>query len=491
MSDRIAFNPPPGTKLGETDYSIPGQICASDNFRYVDGRGQPIGGWSRTATSIGVTAYVVAMLEWVAKDGVRRLALGGTDKLSIIYGATLSSQTTVTPGGFASTTNNRWTFDLWGDHLIACLSGGGVFEWQLGVGVAAAAVTNAPTQNVCALVTGTRQLLVGGTKEEISGTYNPRCIRGSTYEDNTVWTTLPSNQAFEFVLDGAGGEIKAMKNLPGGLVGVWTTDEVFVGHDGGSLGWIFDRVASGCGAGGVDGVCVADGTAYWVTPDTRLMMWVPGSEPIEMPGVPKYYLNGTSTLASLALAYVWHNAKYNEIWFHLSTNATFPTGFLAVSVPSLQTGNPIWFPGTLSRSCMYQGINGCYGYSVPTLKLMTHETGKAGYNGAPGDQDLLSWSVESLVYLSRKGKKRVQIQCYRPDFEAQAGNITFTLSGLKYPQGDETVLQTRTITAGQDKDDFRAGGNLFRLKWSGNDTSGNTFARFGEQNFDIIEEGDR
>jgi hypothetical protein len=203
----------------------------------------------------------------------------------------LSTQYTITPAGFVSTSNNRWTVDLWGDHLIACLSGGKVYEWDLSLIAVLVAVTNAPTVNTLALVTDTRQLMVLGTKETVSGTFNPRCIRWSKTNDNTVWDPTVSLLAGEYVLDGAGGSIRCAKKI-GANIAVWTDDELFLGRYTGDTAnlWVFERQAIGCGTFGESSATVADGVAYWISSDLRLMMWVPGLCPARDPR-PAYQLH--------------------------------------------------------------------------------------------------------------------------------------------------------------------------------------------------------
>lgn len=478
---RAVFSPPPGTNLGDTDFSIPGLWSASSNIRYVSGKMQPIGGWAVTNASPGPTTNVVAMLEWYAKDGTHRMALGATDTLNVLSGTTLSSTTAITPVGFVAATSNRWTMDLWGDHLIACQVGGKVYEWDL-VALTAAAVTNAPTVNTVALVTSTRQLMVFGTKETVSGTFNPRCIRWSKTNDNTVWDPTVSLIAGEYVLDGSGGAIRAAKKI-GDYVAVWTDDELFLGHYTGDTSnlWVFERQAVGCGVAGESGVTVADGVAYWISTELRLMAWIPGNQPFAIPNLPSYYINSTLQTAAQTAAIVWHNRRYNEIWFHPVTGS-FPQTYLAVHVPSIQAGNPIWMPGSLNRSCMYQGISGVYGWVTGILKLVTHETGNLGIVN-----DTLSWSASSLVYFSQ-GQRRIMVKRLLPDVEAQVGNITFTLSHLEYPQGAETTLTTKTLAVGDDRTDFRSSGKLMRLAFSG---TGATFGRLGKMTFEYEELGDR
>jgi hypothetical protein len=487
------FNPPPGIALGETDYSIPGQWAAGSNVRFVGRKAQPIGGWAVLNATPGITDYTVAMLEWVAKDGTRRLACANTGNLISLYGSALASTTALTPVGFVAGQANRWSLDLWGDHLIACWSGHKIYEWALGLGVPAAVVTNAPTTVTIALVNEERQLMAFGCNEELSGTFNPRCIRGSHTEDNTVWASLPSNLAFEYVLDGAGGAIRAAAKLPGKRIAVWTDDELFIGafQPDPTNPHPFERVATGCGCFGNETVTVADGTVFWMTPDLRLMMWVPGTVPVPIPGVPEYYLTGGLsgfTASGTTLGFVWHNRQFDEVSFHASgSSASIPSSYLAVNIPSIAAGKPEWYAGNLNRSVMYQGINGCYGFDWFNLKLLQHETGK---HGVPNS--LLTWSISALVYMG-EGEERIYLNRLIPDFESQTGNVTVTISTLDYPQGTETVKPPLIVAPGNTKKDFRASGHLFRIAIAGTDGVGatNTFARLGKLRFEHEPGGDR
>jgi hypothetical protein len=497
---RAVFAPPPGTILGETDYSIPGQWSASDNVRYDKGKAQPIGGWQLTSTLTSTSDGVVQMLEWYSKDGTRRLALAGMTSVKVLYGSTLGSIVDITPAGFVGTNNNRWTLDLWGDHLIACLTGGKVYEWDLVLANDLTAITNAPTVNTVALVTDQRQVMLLGTQQIVGAAFNPRAIRWSKTQDNQSWDPTVTLLTGEYVLDGSGGAIRGSKKIGTGIA-VWTDDELFLGRYTGNTEnlWVFERQAIGCGSPGESTATTADGVAYWITPDLRLMYWIPGSVPQEIPNLPEYYFSGNNlgfTYGSslVALSFVWHNRKFNEIWFHVTVGSggvvsTYSTNYVALNIPSLRAGNPQWFPGTLPRQSMYQGITGIYGWSAITGKLYTHET---GYRGDTNER--LACSISSMVYID-EGRKRVMVKGMVPDIEAQRGNLTLTLSALDYPQGAETTVKTQTLAVGDDKADFRASGKLIRVTLSSNDgltgAVTDTFWRFGKNEFPYVVLGDR
>lgn len=486
MDQSVVLEPPPGTILGETDYSLPGQISDSNNVRYVDGRPQPIGGWSKTI--ITAAGQYVSVFEWIDASGDSRVVLGGLDKV-ILH----TSNTNITPSGFTTTT--RWSFAPWGEELLANPTGGTLYDWDLNTANDLTAITNAPDNITVMGVTHTRQVMAFGCNEEVSTTFNGRCIRFSDAEDNTDWTTTASNLAGEYILDGSGGAIKAAKALGDDWL-VWTDDEVFFGTytSDPSNPWVFRRIAMGYGCVGQDAAVVVGGAAYWITKDLRLVGMIIGAPPFELPGLPVHYITSAGGVnvnkSGMNNGFVWHNRTFNEIWFHfVVSGSTYPTKYIGFNLDSLGTDRPIWFPGTITRAAMHQGMTGIYGVLADTsnTQFYTHETGKQGESG-----DLLTWYWSMMVYLD-KGKRRVMVKRLVPDVENQAGNVTLTVSALPYPQGAETTLQTKTLAVGDDRSDFRASGRLIRVKFSGNDGTGSTdtFARFGSTTAEFVVLGER
>jgi hypothetical protein len=66
--------------------------------------------------------------------------------------------------------------------------------------------------------------------------------------------------------------------------------------------------------------------------------------------------------SAMAKSFVWHNRKFNEIWFHGAVSGS-PANYISVNVNSIMTDRPIWAPGTMSRDVMYQGLSSCFGAS--------------------------------------------------------------------------------------------------------------------------------
>ena len=88
-----------------------------------------------------------------------------------------------------------WSLDNWGEYLVACsTSDGRLLEWQLNSGADAAALANAPTDNLGLLVTEERFLFALGAGG------NPRKVQWCDRENNTLWSPAATNEAGDIEL---------------------------------------------------------------------------------------------------------------------------------------------------------------------------------------------------------------------------------------------------------------------------------------------------
>src|SRR6202012_954844 len=101
----------------------------------------------------------------------------------------------------------------------------------------AAALDNATTQGTQIQLTplnGGYQRFALGCNEEVSGVFNPLCLRHSSIRDNTEWSTSASGStAREYVLTGGGRIVGGRMAGPNMLV--WTSDALFLGTLVGAL----------------------------------------------------------------------------------------------------------------------------------------------------------------------------------------------------------------------------------------------------------------
>lgn len=481
----IAITPPPGLFTDDTNFSGGPRWVAGNNVRFWQGAPQVIGGWVKRIAS-QITSTGNAILEWKTNASIAHVAYGGSTSLHVEKTGALFD---ITPAGVFS--GSAWTLANYGETLIANISGLKTYQWSLNTAAVAVQVTNAPVNATTILVTPERQLLALGCNEEVSGTFNPRCIRGSDIEDITNWTTTATNNVFEHILDGASSGIVAAQ-MVGPYVAVWTSTELFIGQFVGDPGqtYRFEKVASRCGAIGRRAVTVIDGRAYWLTPDVQFRSWAPGEMPniVPCPIINQFrsqvaLLSATEKLAIEAC----HVAQFDEVWFLCGrvTPPLFSGSYVAFSLIDNS-----WFKGAVQRRAMHQGLSNLIAIDQ-TGSVTNCETGQFG---SALTSATLEWSLETSAFYLDEAESRVMVRRAKPDFKSQAGNVSMTIKTREEPQGLETTQASQTFALGTTRTDFRFSGRLFRVVLSGNDGPGSdapTFARFGKLLFDIVRLGRR
>lgn len=495
---RIEVALPPGIVSDETAFSSPGRWADSSNVRFHLGRPETIGGWARVTTST-LTGVCRNALAWTDNDGATNIAFGNHSALQVLVGGTLYD---ITPSGLSSGSIDgaggpgygtgtygsgtygtsstpewyarTWSLATFGEYLIANPRGSKLYVWNNNTANDATEITQAPDNINNILVTSERQVLAFGCNEEVSGNYNPMCIRGSDLEDYTSWTTSASNNAFEHILEGGGRIVGA--RLFGAYVAVWTDTGVHLGQFLGDPGqtYRFDLVAENCGLIGPNAVEVVNQVAYWVTPDLLFYRWALGAAPEALP-CPIHQDFATNMVTTQGEKLVASSiGKFSEVWFH------YPDGRDGIEnsrYVALNTKDGVWFPGVLARTAAID--------AGPTqYPLMTTYAGAIYWheNGNSADGGVLDWSLSSSDFYLGQAEQMVLLRSMWPDFKDQQGPVSMTLTLRDFPQADERSVGPYTLSPGQSRQDFMTQGRIAALTFSA--SAAPTFMRLGKPSFD-------
>lgn len=495
---------PPGIVTDETTFATPGRWADGNNVRFYFGLPEVIGGWSTAVT--GLTGVCRNAIAWTDLANAQNLGFGTHSALQVYVGGELFD---ITPAGLAAGAIDgsggpgygtgpygggdygegvlvgfqarTWSLQTYGEWLIANPRGGSIYRWQNNTANDAVIVTDAPTAVNTILVTPERQLLALGCNEEVSATYNPMCIRGSDIEDITDWTTTPSNNAFEHILEG-GGQIVGAAML-GGYVAVWTDSSVHLGQFIGQSGqtYRFDQVANNCGLIGPNAVTVFNQVAYWVTPDFQFYQWRPGSPPAMMNcPIRKDFADNLvdSQVEKVCSAAV---SKFGEIWWFYpdARDGIENSRYVAVS-----TLDGAWFKGEMVRTAAIDG-------NTTRFPLMVTPGGTAYFHelGNSDDGGVLSWSITSSDQYMDAAQQRVLVRGIWPDFEDQTGAIHLTVSMRDYPQSTPRLKGPYLLTEGLERRDFLVEGRVASFKLDG--SSAPAFMRLGKPAFDVVASGQK
>jgi hypothetical protein len=373
-----------------------------------------------------------------------------------------------------------WSLAAFGEQLIASPRGGAIYRWANDAGEAAAPLAQAPRQVSLSLVSHTDQVFALGCNEEVSGVFNPLCIRHSGVRAPESWTTAPDTTAREYVLAGGGRIVGA--SAVGQFILVWTSDRLFVGTFVGALNqpWRFDPVGEHCGLIGPNAFAIAGSRAVWIAPDRQFRSYSLGGA-VEIVPCPireglERHLAGAQgdkiTGSTLSL--------YDEVRFDYpdARDGNENSRYIAVCL-----GDGAWSRGIMARTAFVDaGPQGDPIGVTPDGKAYWHERGQSADGGA------FAWFIESADQLLHPDQT-LMVRGLWPDMALQAGAASLRLHTRLKPQGPVRTYGPYGLAPGASRVDLRATGRLFRVRFSGQGTPSG--GRIGRPVFDVVPAGSR
>jgi len=265
-------------------------------------------------------------------------------------------------GGWGESTSTSlqnlrlWSQANFGEDLLFGPRGGPLYYWDASVGTGARGVNItalpgadgfAPTKQNFSIVTDTsRFVMVFGTTEYGTSTFDPMLIRWSAAESVVSWQVTPTSQAGGLRLS-HGSQIITVLQVRQEIL-VWTDSTLYSMQAFQSEPWWGTQLlADNISIIGQNAAAVASGTTYWM-------------------GVDKFYkYNGkTETLRCDLLRYIYTdinldqaaqvvagtNEGFNEVWwFYCSKNSTVVDRYVIFNYTE-NNGAGVWYYGNLGRT---------------------------------------------------------------------------------------------------------------------------------------------
>jgi hypothetical protein len=481
----FALTAQPGIVSDDTTFSSQGRYSDGNNVRFYQGRPQTIGGVALPGIT-GPYTGVTKMLAYTV-SGATRIASAGDDLISIDSGV---ADYDITPVGWAS---GRHTLAMWGDVLLACNSGGKLY--QSVAGATATEITQSPDEITAMLVTQTRQVMALGANEASSGTFNPRAIRISDVEDLTDWTPSASNLSDEVILEGQAPIVGGC--LLGEYVVVWTTGAMFLGTFTGDVvqPWRFDRVAQ-VGLVALDAFAAHGTRVYFMAPDLRVYTYSPGQGPSHIPCPISREFTTNCWAVDHDQIFGFYNSRFGEAWFFYLDQrggGSTPNRYIAFAASESETAQqPVWFRGQLvATAAVESALLGTEFSGYSTSIAATISVAGGPFHLARFDCGLLQtgfspFHIQTADQYFDESQTRMMIRSVVPDFED--GSVNLYVYVRSRPQDTPVTKGPYAITDETSKKDFRASGKIIAMKFDG--TSG-TFWRLGKPLFDVVPMGER
>mgnify|MGYP003132075320 FL=1 len=442
-----------------------------------------------------------------------------------------------------------WSFDSFGEVLIATIANGKTFTWNggaadptsqrasvstpstdgsltgvdspfatlIGTNSDGAAVGN-PTKSRLTLVSPTtRHLIHFGTEETIGDatTQDDLLIRFSDSEQLNKFTTLATNTAGSFRLQDGTKIISAL--VAKETILIWTDNALYtMKFVGAPFTFGFEQVGTNCGLIGKNAVTEIDGVAYWMS--NNGFFGFDGTVKTLACSVEDYVFDDIDTTKGQQVCAGLNNLFTEVTWWYPTSSSSFNNRYVSYNYGDANMKVPMgnWYTGVntnairtswidslvyplpyatsynSSGSGTFPAVVGLSGLGNSTL--FEHETGTDQIN-PDGSTTALTSFIQSYDFSLQTDQGAAEyflaMRRFLPNFKTLTGNANVTISVAAYPADPNTAtaLSPFTITSTTTKVDTRARGRYAAIKIE-NTGSGEAW-RFGTFQADLQPDGRR
>jgi hypothetical protein len=350
-------------------------------------------------------------------------------------------------------TATSYTLDNWGEILLACPQGGGIYYWSPTGGFAnASLVSSGPVFNGGLFVAMPQQILVtwGSTVTEGIGVrQDPLLVRWSDSQNFLEWSVTAITQAGSF-------RIPTGSKIVGGLQGpqqalIWTDIDVYAMSPGNFF--------------------AMSGSGIQEIPCT---VWDVVFQDLDAANQHKCVAAPNSTFDEVTFYYPSLSGGSGENDSYVKFN----------------TEEQSWDYGTLPRSAWTdQSVLGEPIGSTPAGIIFQHET------SPDADGQVLNAWFETGWFVIAEGQEFAFLDWFFPDMKfglfngAQDATVLVTITAASYPNGTQTVFGPYSMTSAQTFVNTRLRGRQIKLRFESNDIG--SFWRLGLMRYRVARDGRR
>lgn len=397
-------------------------------------------------------------------------------------------------GGWGSTSaisaSNQlrlWSLDSFGEDLLSCVRGGGIFYWDYtsfssrAVALPSLAGANlAPTVGLQVLVSDVdRHAIVLGADPIVSGArsgaIDPLLVAFSDQENAAEWEPLSTNTAGSLRCSAGSQIIGGLRARQETLI--WTDVALYsLQFVGPPLTFGLNLINEGVSLIGPNAVVNTPSGVFWM--DKKGFYSYQGAvQPLSC-SVHSYVFDDFNEGQAFQV-FGFVNKQFDEVgWFYCSANSLTIDRYVAYNYLE-QT----WSIGQLSRTAwLDEGIEAFpraagYGSSESANLIYKHETGFDD-DGSPMDNVF----IESADFDIGEGEEFQFVRRCIPDVkftgDGESQTINFVLKARNFPGSSLTTDQTSTITSTTTKIDTRARARQAAVRFESDD-DGTTGVRTG------------
>lgn len=334
-----------------------------------------------------------------------------------------------------------WSIDNWGEDMVCCPPGGGLFSWSPSSGdQRVTAIPYAPIVNEgCFVAMPQRQIVAYGST--FNGIQDPLLIRWCDVGDYTRWIATVTNQAGSFRIPKGSKIVGAMQGPQQGLI--WTDLSVWsMQYIGPQLVYSFNEIATGCGLIGRKAMGAMGGVTFWMSQSQFFTLSGDGVRPIPCPVWDVVFQD-------IDLDYVENircapNSRFNEIAWYYPTigSGGVPTKYVKFN---LSVGQ--WDYGELSRTAWIdQSVVGSPIGAGNDRYIYQHEVGNSA------DGKAIKSRFRTGFFAIQEGDLKSFIDQVWPDMKwgfydgEQDASVNITFYVADYPGQTPTAIGPYTVS---------------------------------------------
>mgnify|MGYP003133747044 FL=1 len=415
----------------------------------------------------------------------------GTDAWNVDAWNTPRSSSTVTLDA------RNWSFDNFGEDLIATVSKGKTFLWNTsnGTGVRANAIANTPTKSRFNLVSmPDRHVFLFGTETVIgnSTTQDDLFLRFASQETTNDFVPTATNTAGSFRIQDGSKIVSAVRSRNAVLV--WTDTSLnalqFVGAP---FTFSLVQIGANCGAVGVHSAVDVNGIAYWMSQNA---FYLYDGAVKKIPCSVQDYVFEDFSITQQPETFAGVNSEFNEVtWFYASNtsnqiNRSVTYNYLEKTWYTSNLARTTWTDYGVYQRPYATKYNTSDTPTTPTVKGVTagasifyeHE------EGVNDDQTAMTAFITSGDFDIQDGQQILSLSRGIPDFKNQVGDAVMTLGFKTYPSENGTTID-RTVNNTTKFFNLRGRGRQTNVKITSNTLDSDW--RYGTLRLDIKPDGGR
>ena len=415
----------------------------------------------------------------------------GTDAWNVDAWNTPRSSSTVTLDA------RNWSFDNFGEDLIATVSKGKTFLWNTsnGTGVRANAIANTPTKSRFNLVSmPDRHVFLFGTETVIgnSTTQDDLFLRFASQETTNDFVPTATNTAGSFRIQDGSKIVSAVRSRNAVLV--WTDTSLnalqFVGAP---FTFSLVQIGANCGAVGVHSAVDVNGIAYWMSQNA---FYLYDGAVKKIPCSVQDYVFEDFSITQQPETFAGVNSEFNEVtWFYASNtsnqiNRSVTYNYLEKTWYTSNLARTTWTDYGVYQRPYATKYNPSDTPTTPTVKGVTagasifyeHE------EGVNDDQTAMTAFITSGDFDIQDGQQILSVSRGIPDFKNQVGTASLTMGFKTYPTDTGTSIN-RDVDNTTKFFDLRGRGRQTNVKITSNTLDSDW--RYGTLRLDIKPDGGR